>query len=87
MILNFRDSNFKTSEHFKKNETFEIKIVMKLKHYEIFFNDKTLPVYSTFPYRQPLGEATEVMVNLERVSESMTWLELHIPDLDLPGET
>ena len=60
---------------------------MKLKHYEIFFNDKTLPVYSTFPYRQPLGEATVVMVNLERVNDSMSWLELHIPDLDLPGET
>ena len=85
-VLNFRDKNFKTSEHFKKNEIFEIKIVVQPDHFEIFFNDQRLPLHPTFPYRQPLGEATMVDVNLEKEAKAMLWLALQIPDFNLPGK-
>ena len=87
-ILNFSDNNFNTSEHYEKNIEFEVKIVTQLDHYEIFFNDQRLPLHSTFPYRQPLGDATMVQVVLEKefTATAMLWLELQLPDFALPGK-
>jgi hypothetical protein len=58
---------------------------MHLQHYEIFYDGKRLPLQSKFPYRQPLGDAALVMVDLEAIKYAMQWLEIQIPDLDLPG--